>query len=217
MNLPDSSEVIEQQHSKVQDAKQGLAFAALRYFDNAVWVGGVATGLFLQDKYNIPASVVAPAVGLGVTSIEYGVSGKAIKIFNTNEDSSEFNKDNPSMITKSIKEIGALTYASWAGSTSAVEVNNTLGIESSKLRRFGQAAFYGLGIALWTTDIPPYKQAREAATSSVQYWIENPVEGTIIGTAVSLGIFGLLRGIKATRRRISKRKNDNKFQDANNN
>ncbi len=185
-------------HSMREEIRKGITFTGLRYFDNAVWLGGIASGMAIQNKTGMPAAVVAPGVAAGVTAVEYTVSGKAVKLFKTDEESDESMIGNKGAL---LKETFALGYAAWAGSTSTVEANNSLGLESNRVRRLGQAAMYGIGTSLWTTNIPLFKQGREGLGSSLDYLLESPVKGTAIGISVSLGIYGVLKGIKSMRQR----------------
>lgn len=181
--------------------KQGAAFVGLRYFDNALWLGAAASGIFMQEKTGIPSEVVAPAIAVGVTGIEYTVSGQAVKVFGTDKSGLDESKlENTSSL---VKDTLALGYSAWSGSTSTVEFNNSLGLESSKTRRLGQAAIYGIGCSLWTTNLPLFKQGRELVLAGAQEWIENPIEGTAAAGAVSLGVFSLFKGIKVARQKFS--------------
>jgi hypothetical protein len=184
--------------------REGAAFTCLRYFDNALWLGGIGIGLYTQNKFSIPQEVVAAAVATGVFAADYAVSGKAIKTFGSESsmgDDESANKEK--RINDLAKEMSALAYAAWGGSTSTVELNNSLGLESTRKRRALQAGIYGIAASLWTTDIPPFKQGREAALASFDYAVENPVESTAFAAAGSFAIFGLFKGIKAIRHKIN--------------
>ncbi|MFO0920421.1 MAG: hypothetical protein U0451_01995 [Candidatus Saccharimonadales bacterium] len=181
--------------------KQGAAFVGLRYFDNALWLGAAASGIFIQEKTGVPSEVAAPAIAIGVTGVEYAVSGQAVKVFGTGK--SEFNEGKLENASNLIKDTLALGYSAWSGSTSTVEFNNSLGLESSKTRRLGQAAIYGIGCSLWTTNLPLFKQGRELVLTGVQEWTENPIEGTAAAGAVSLGVFSIFKGIKIARQKFS--------------
>lgn len=181
--------------------KQGVAFVGLRYFDNALWLGAAASGIYIQEKTGVPSEVVAPAVAVGVTGIDYTVSRQAVKVFGT--DKSELNESKLENASNFVKDALALGYSAWSGSTSTVEFNNSLGLESSKTRRLGQAAIYGIGCSLWTTDLPLFKQGRELVLTGAQEWIENPIEGTAAAGAVSLGVFSIFKGIKVVREKFS--------------
>ena len=155
----------------------------------------------MQEKTGIPSEVVAPAIAVGVTGIEYTVSGQAVKVFGTDKSGLDESKlENTSSL---VKDTLALGYSAWSGSTSTVEFNNSLGLESSKTRRLGQAAIYGIGCSLWTTNLPLFKQGRELVLAGAQEWIENPIEGTAAAGAVSLGVFSLFKGIKVARQKFS--------------
>lgn len=186
------------------NVKEGAAFAGLRYFDNALWFGGAALGLYVENKFGVPAAAVAPATAATVGAIEYGVSEVAVGLFaedapDTSEKSSKFGAV--------AKEVTALGYAAWGGSTSAVELNNSLGLESTKKRRAAQAATYGVAVSLWTTNLPGFKQGKDVLYAGWEYFVENPAEAIGVGVVGSTAVFGLLKGIKAARTRLKDRKN----------
>lgn len=205
MSYPSPQINPERESSQIlSDAKQGAAFVALRGFDNALWIGSVAGGIAIEKRYGVPAAIVAPSVATGVTSIGYAVSGQAVRFFRDDAPSLENTEtDTPENRTgKVLKELSALGYAAWSGATSTVELNNSLGLESTRKRRLGQAAIYGVGTSLWTTNIPPFEQLREVVIDAGNYTIENPIQGTAMGALGSLGIFAIMKGIKYGREKF---------------
>lgn len=206
MNRGEKPEIVAGQPA-VNNLKQGAAFVGLRYFDNALWFGAAAAGIYVQEKTGTPSMIVAPAVAAGVTAIDYTMSGPALKIFG---ESTEKNPKSRFSETSNVtKNVVALGYSAWSGSTSTVELNNSLGLESTKSRRLGQAAVYGIGCSLWTTDLPLFKQGRELVFTGAQEWIENPIEGSAVAGAVSLGVFGIFKGIKIAREKFAEHRQHN--------
>jgi len=186
-----------------QAVKEGIVFTGMRYFDTALWLGGLGAGVYAQSKLGVPAAVAAPAVAAGVTAIEYPLSGVAMDFFTA--DSPDEDIESKALqrrfgrAGKIGREAFVLGYAACAGATSAVEVNNNFGLESTRLRRLGQAALYGIGTSLWITDIPPFDQGRELVSKWYNEFIDNPVATTGASVGVSLGVLGASKGIKAGR------------------
>lgn len=210
MSHGDIGPEIETGQSAIDSLKQGAAFVGLRAFDNALWFGAAAAGIYIQERTGTPTAVVTPAVAAGVTAIDYSISGQALKIFN--ESTEEHPESKFREASRFTKDVAALGYSAWSGSTSTIELNNSLGLESTKSRRLGQAAVYGIGCSLWTTDLPLFKQGRELVFTGAQEWADNPVEGTAVAGAVSLGVFGIFKGIKIAREKFSEYR-QNKAQD----
>ena len=181
-----------------------MIFAALRYFDNALWLGAVSLSLFLEHEYGFRAIVVAPIAAFTVMLIDFSVSGRSMGVFDQESRSERIAED--SRTSKLVKEIAALGYAAWAGSTSTTAVNTSLGLESSRPRRALQAAVFGIGVSLWATRIPPFLQGRNTVQDLARYALHKPLRAAAVGVFASLIVFAVLKLISLGRRRFETRR-----------
>lgn len=166
--------------------KKGLSFGILRGISNATWIGGTVASIAVQEKLGVPWQVAAPLVGGTVASIELYGSGVAERIFNdgvneyTDKSHSSRWERARYLASRATRDAVGLGYSAWAGAMSAVELNNTLRLQSNRKRRVAQSAAYGAGVASWSL---PF--ARKAAISSIEFALEHPLEGAVGGLAIS--------------------------------
>ena len=102
------------------------------------------------------------------------------------------------------KEVGGLAVASWQGAGATVEYNNAVGLASNPKRRLAQSAVYGAAIGLWSSPVPPWKQARHSAYNYLTDFWHSPIADKVIGTGKALAAsglaFGALQVVKKARR-----------------
>lgn len=118
----------------------------------------------------------------------------------------EIFKASAQLANSAYKEAFVLASASWQGAAATVEINHAHGLKSTPARIKAQSLTFGAAVGLWLTPIPPFKQLNGYAREAFDYILENPFQSFIGGTGVSVGIYGMLKGFKAVKNRISERR-----------
>lgn len=190
-------------------AKQTLAFGLLYHASDAEWVGGALAGNWISDRYGIDPWVTAAGVAGSVGFVEYKLSNIAVRAFEKNEDLEQ----SPGKIKRAVQEVGGLTYAAFFGSANGVKINDSLGLESTPLRRKIQAGVFGTAVGLWVTPLPGYEDGADLAKDTVQDMFEDPKK-FLLYSAVSIGgILGVSKVVKEGRKAFGrwrdKRSNNN--------
>lgn len=182
--------------------KRFLGFTLVRQSANVEWAAGIVAGEAAIQTVGANRWATAACVAGGVSVLEYGQSKWTASRIKSSKDKSPVKK---SLVTTAYRELAMFTSASWQGAAATVEVNEAYGVESTPNRMRFQSGIFGAAVGLWLTPIPPFAKLNGLAREGLGYMVENPIESAAAGSALSLGVFGVLRGIKAIRKTLSKR------------
>ncbi len=212
--------------------KRYIGFTVVRQAANIEWAGGIAAGELAIQEYGVNRWLAASAVAGVVALSEYKQSKwldtkiqKSGEKPQNDKDIVESSKELIDYIKSSkteslsskvkgvakkvlpilsavYKEVSALASASWQGAAATVEINHAHGLKSSDLRIKVQSGVYGGFVGMWLTPVPPFAQLRGYAKDAFDYIVENPLQSTAAGAALSVGIFGLINGYKAAKNKI---------------
>lgn len=172
-------------------AKQTVGFGALYHAADAFWVGGAIGGDIIAE-HGVNRWLAAAGTAVAVTAAEYKLSDVAVSLFERPEDIDR----EMSTGRKILGEVAAAAYVSVCGSSNAVKINDSLGIESTPKRRFAQASIFGTAVGLWVTSIPGFEDGREAVEEYIDKMVDNP-KNFFIYSAISVG--GILTASKTVK------------------
>lgn len=178
-----------------QKAAEFTRYNAWRYAANAEWLGGIAAGISAEAA-DLPTPAqwgVAALVGVSVTKLENIQSDYAARKM---AESYQSKGMKPVIDQSRKKDLLALGLSTYQGSGASVEVNDSIGLENTTLRRRVQAAAYGLAVAGWASPL-----ATEAGKEAFEQAANHPVRFGAVALAGSVvGKFSLDR-IKSIRKR----------------
>lgn len=182
-------------------SKESATFIGLRYGSNALWLGGTAIGIYAQRKYGLDPAATMAAVGLSVGATEFAGTEFAVKAFDHGGKDVDLDGPKEKLSSRMLKNVVALGYTAWSGAMSAVKVNNSLGLESTRKRRIVQSAVYGAAVSLWSLPI-----MQDVAIEAGEEVLDNPVEWLSGGAVGSLVVYGVVKATQVARhrRRIKK-------------
>jgi hypothetical protein len=189
----------EKQNNNIQEA---LSFGALYHSADAQWIGGALIGNVIVDKYGINPWLVAGGVATTVATTEYSLSRFAVNIFEYSDDLSRTRNST----LRVGRELLAAAYASFAGSANGVKINDSLGLESTPLRRKVQAGIFGFSVGLWVTPLPLYSDGAELAKDYIDELFEDPANFAIYSIASIGAIYGISSVVKSVRKKLRRRK-----------
>ncbi len=158
-----------------------IKFGAFYHAADVLWVGGALAGDTIAE-HGVNRWVAAAGTAIAVTGAEYGLSNVAVETFERTED---IEKD-MGTIRKVGSEALAAIYVAICGSSNAVKINDSLGIESTPKRRFAQASIFGSAVGLWVTSIPGFEDGREEVEKYIDNMVDSP-SNFILYSAISVG------------------------------
>lgn len=173
-----STEYSDTNPASANRAAEFARFSAWRYAANAEWVGAIATSVALSGESAPLRIAAASTYGLGTYYLENRQTDFAAQKM---EGSYALRDASPVEAPSKLKDGVALLAAAYQGAGAGVEVNDSLGLPNTKLRRRIQAGAYAGFIGLW---------ASPALTTTGRFAFEqftdNPARSAVITLAGSI-------------------------------
>lgn len=173
-----SSNTPEQGFTLNNKAAEFARFSAWRYAANAEWVGAIATSVALSGESAPVRIAAAGTYGLGTYYLENRQTDYAARAM---ERSYEQRNTKPVESTSILKDGIALAAAAYQGAGAGIELNDSLGLPNTKLRRRIQAGAYAGFISLWASPA-----LTEAGRFGFEQFTDNPARSAGITLAGSI-------------------------------
>jgi len=201
---------VAETHGVNEQIVGGSSFTALWAASSANFIGAVIGGNFIVDELGANDWLVAGMTAATVAAIEYPLIGIAEGRFNAgnvHEGSEGINEaGDGGRFSRTVKELGSLSYIALNGASSAPKIDNSLGLPASNLRRRAHAAFYGAAVSLWVAPVPGFEHVTDKGKELFAEFVNDPVEGTIKGTITAACLYAASEVIGRVRKGVSGRR-----------